>query len=190
MSEPTRLGGRFQLISLAGKGGSGEVYRALDEATGRTVAVKWALRPHHLLSDPTEERFTRERRLLEAIPSPHVVRLVGHGVSDDGRSFIDVDWLDGMDLSRRQKERPLSGRSVVEHLHQVADGLDAIHRVGSIHRDVKPANVFVCETPDGRLRATVFDVGIAQRRGEPSLTHRGHIVGTPVYMSPEQILRS
>jgi eukaryotic-like serine/threonine-protein kinase len=190
MPEPRRLGGRFTLISLAGKGASGEVYRAFDEETGQTVAVKCSLGgPSKLVADPTEQRFRREKRLLEAISSPHVVRLVGHGASDDGRSFIAVEWLEGTDLARRQKERPLDGRGVVEVLRQVASGLDAIHRLGCVHRDVKPANIFVTDMPDGHVRATVIDLGIAWSDGEPGLTHEGRIIGTPWYMSPEQILR-
>ncbi|NUP14128.1 MAG: protein kinase [Polyangiaceae bacterium] len=190
MPEPPRLGGRFQLLSLAGVGASGEVYRALDEATGETVAVKWAVgKPSKLVADPAEERFRREQRLLETISSPHVVRLVGHGTSDDGRSFIAFEWLDGTDLAHRLKDRPLGGRDIVDVVTQVAAGLDAIHRLGVVHRDIKPANVFVADTPDGHVRATVIDLGIAWSEGEPGLTREGGIIGTPWYMSPEQILR-
>lgn len=190
MSEPRRLGGRFRLLSIAGRGASSEVHRAVDETTGHAVAVKWALEaPRKLLSDPTEERFRRERRLLEAIASPHVVRLVGHGASEDGRSYLAVEWLDGTDLARRQKERPLDGPGIVDVLTQVASGLDAIHRLGFVHRDVKPANIFVADGPDGRVRATVIDLGIAWSADEPDLTRHGGVIGTPSYMSPEQILR-
>lgn len=190
MSEPRRLGGRFRLLSIAGRGASSEVHRAIDEATGQTVAVKWALEaPRKLLSDPTEERFRRERRLLAAISCPHVVRLVGHGSSEDGRAYLAVEWLDGTDLARRQKEHPLDGPAIVDVLTQVASGLDAIHRLGFVHRDVKPANIFVVEAPDGSLRATVIDLGIAWSADEPVLTRHGGVIGTPSYMSPEQILR-
>ncbi len=170
MAEPRQLGGRFKLLSLAGSGASGEVYRALDEATGQTVAVKCArTRLGKLLADPLEERFRREQRLLEAVSSPHVLRLIAHGASEDGQPFIAVEWLEGTDLSRRQKERPLDGPRIVEVIAQVAAGLDAIHRLSFVHRDVKPSNIFVADTPDGHVRATVIDLGIAWSASEPEL---------------------
>ncbi|MFO0614975.1 MAG: protein kinase [Polyangiaceae bacterium] len=191
MSEARRLGGRFRLLELAGRGGTAEVYRAIDESTGETVAIKWALGGKaKVIADPTTERFMREGRLLAAVSSPNVVRHVGHGASEDGRAFIAVEWLGGSDLARRQRERPLDGGAVVDVILQVASGLAAIHALGGVHRDVKPSNIYVTDLPEGGVRATVIDLGIAWSEREQGLTHKGLMIGTPAYMSPEQILRN
>ncbi len=179
------LGGRFKLIAIAGRGASGTVFRAHDEVTGAIVAVK-------CLGEEVEdaraaERFAREVRLLAAVSNLHVVRYVADGVTNDGRPFVAVEWLEGVDLAQRQRTRPLDGPGIVEVIEQTASGLAALHARGVVHRDVKPSNLFLSEDDDGRVHVRVIDLGVAFTRAEARLTMPGMIIGTPSYMSPEQV---
>ena len=179
------LGGRFRLLELAGSGAGGEVFRALDEHTGGHVAVK---RLAGLDDEVSETRFLREVRLLETIDHPNVVKYVGQGRDGRGAPFVAVSWLEGEDLRRRQRASRLDEGQIIDVIRQAAQGLAAIHAIGVVHRDVKPSNLFITERADGSLHVTVIDLGIAHEGAQPALTLRGVMVGTPSYMSPEQIL--
>jgi len=179
------LVGRFRLVERAGKGASGDVYRAVDEQTGRDVAVKVLSRSQ---DHDSLERFSREARMLSRIADPHVVRYVADGADEDGRPFVVVDWLEGEDLGARQKRAPLDAPLAREVVRQAALGLGAIHALGIVHRDIKPSNLFLTETPGGGLHVTVIDLGGAHNESETLITREGFMIGTPSYMSPEQVL--
>lgn len=171
-----RIASRFELQRLVGAGGMGEVWLALDLTTGERVALK---RTH-----PTAElaRFVREAEVLASLDHPGIVRHVAHGEAE-GRGYLAMAWLEGEDLAARLKRGPLGVADALALVHRVAEALGVAHRRGVVHRDVKPANLFLA---GGELAAvTVLDFGIA-RREDGAHTATGTVMGTPGYMSPEQ----
>ena len=175
---------RFELQARVGRGGSGDVFRALDRETGATVAVKRMLPAGE---EPTAlDRFRREVRLLAQIDDPHVVRYVAHGVDAAGRACLVVEWLEGEDLAHRQRRQRLSTAEALDVVRQAAAGLHTLHQAGIVHRDVKPANLFLTAGEGGAFRVKVIDLGLARAAGEATLTSLGVALGTPFYMSPEQ----
>jgi eukaryotic-like serine/threonine-protein kinase len=174
MSDDLPIESRFSLEARIGRGASGDVLRATDRETGRTVAVKRLLVMH---DEPTlVDRFRREARLLAQIDDPHVVRYVAHGTDTSGRPC----------LAARQKRRRLTIAEALDVARQAATGLAALHRAGIVHRDVKPSNLFLLPREDGGLLVKLIDLGIARAAGEVTLTTAGSMVGTPFYMAPEQ----
>ena len=191
MADDFPIESRFALEARVGRGASGDVHRATDRETGRAVAVK---RLHPIHEDVLAlGRFAREARLLAQIDDPHVVRYVAHGVDGQGRPCLVVEWLEGEDLAHRQRRARLTAAQSIEVVRQAALGLHALHRAGIVHRDVKPANMYLVaggaggEGDDGApLRVKLIDLGIARAAGESTLTTLGTALGTPFYMSPEQ----
>lgn len=166
------------ILDRAGAGGMGVVYRARDERTGETVALKV------LHKDQRPDRFLREAAVLSGLSHPAVVRYVAHGVTSDGQVFLAMEWLEGESLSSILGSRRLALPDCLTLLRRVCSGLAVAHQMGVVHRDLKPANILI---PDGSLAAAkLIDFGIARRRFDPRLTERGLLIGTLAYMSPEQ----
>ncbi|MGW3359066.1 tetratricopeptide repeat protein [Streptomyces bungoensis] len=193
MGENRLVQGRYRLLDLIGRGGMGEVWRARDESLGRQVAVK-CLRPLGPQDDPAftgvlRERFRREARVAAAL-SHRGVTVVHDFGEDDGVLYLVMELLQGRDLSRLledNKGHPLPVDDVLDIADQVAAALDCTHRQGIVHRDLKPANIV--RLTDGTVK--ICDFGIA-RLGHgigftARLTGTGIALGTPHYMSPEQI---
>jgi serine/threonine protein kinase len=177
------VGGRFAVIAPAGMGGMGVVYRARDLARGGEVALKV---PPETLREAEVERLIREAEVLEGLDHPGIVRYVSHGV-DGGRPWVAEEWLHGELLSARLAREPLSLRDAVLTVARAADALGDAHRRGVVHRDVKPANLFLVDRLPERVK--VIDFGAARRAEEPRrLTRTGMALGTPGYMAPEQAL--
>ena len=177
------LGGRFAIEREVGRGAAGIVYRAVDRATGDTVALKvLAVRG---VDTGEEARFTREGRVLASLDHPGIVKLVAFGTLDDGLPYLAMEWLEGEDVAARMRRAPLSGRDALEVARQAAEALAAAHAAGVIHRDVKPTNLFVMTNAEGGVAAKLVDFGVASG-GDAKLTQHGTIVGTPAYMAPEQ----
>ncbi len=172
--------GRYRLMDLLGRGSMGEVWRAYDTATSRTVAVK--VLPEHLAHDHAfEQRFRREARLAAGLNDPHVVPIHNFG-EIDGRLYVDMRVIEGHDLTTLLADGPLPPDRAVKIVEQVASALNTAHRVGLVHRDVKPSNILVTD----RDFAYLIDFGIARTADETALTNTGATVGTFAYMAPER----
>ncbi|MER7518488.1 serine/threonine-protein kinase [Streptomyces sp. NPDC126499] len=185
--------GRYRLHEVIGRGGMGEVWRATDESLGRRVAVK-CLRPLGQQRDPANlavlrERFRREARVAASLQHRGITVVHDFGESD-GVLFLVMELLDGRNLSQLladNRKRPLPVAEVVDIAEQVADALAYTHRQGVVHRDLKPANIV--RLADGPVK--ICDFGIARLGADIGFTSRltgtGIAMGTPHYMSPEQI---
>ncbi|EPX58117.1 serine/threonine protein kinase [Cystobacter fuscus DSM 2262] len=174
---------RFVIQDLAGSGGMGFVYRALDQVTGRQVALKLLLVG---ASADAAMRFHREAQLLAGLTHPAIVGHVAHGTLAEGPPYLAMEWLEGEELSHRLHRGPLSPTESVAMVRRATEGLAVAHRQGVVHRDIKPSNLFLRA---GRPEDVVLlDFGLA-RYAAPSLdavTVAGTVVGTPGYMAPEQ----
>ena len=179
----------YRVIELIGSGGMGEVYRATDTRLGRDVALK-VLPPHMAHDRGRLARFEREARTIAALNHPNIVTLYSVDESD-GVHFLTMEVVEGQPLDRVIPQAGLSIDRIVEIADALADALAAAHEKGIVHRDLKPANVML--TNDGRVK--VLDFGLAKEtRAEPleaakaaERTDAGVVMGTPAYMSPEQI---
>jgi hypothetical protein len=188
------LNDRYQLVSFIGSGAMGGVFRAIDPQLGpRAVAVKLIntaqLPP--LVADRIRGRFAREAKAAGRIRSPHVVAVHDFG-SDGALDFLVMELLEGANLKEWLAQNPSPPLALrMELIRQAAVGLAAGHAAGIVHRDVKPSNLFVTPLPEGGLRVTLVDFGIAKsvnaRSEEGTFTTEGEFVGTPQYASPEQL---
>ncbi|MEO7328093.1 MAG: protein kinase [Minicystis sp.] len=180
----------LRLVRLLGKGGMGSVWIADHLALHTQVAVKFMSAA--AADDPTLViRFEREASAAARIKSPHVVQTLDHGLmSPEGVPFIVMELLEGEDLARRLKRfGPAPMREVQAVLSQAGKALAKAHQAGIVHRDIKPDNLFLLDA-DGDLFVKVLDFGVAKQASDVSLgmTSTGSTVGTPHYMSPEQLL--
>ena len=182
----------FVLVKRLGAGGMGAVYLARDPVLRRLVAVK-VLAPH-LATDPeARARFEREGQAVAAISHPNVVAVHSVGELENGVPYIVMQYIEGRTMADRLKDDgPLDARSAKHVIGEVASALAAAHKKGIIHRDIKPANILLDEDT-GRTMVTDFGIAAVKQRGEDKgaqvdLTQAGTTVGTPAYMSPEQIL--
>ncbi|ANI38088.1 protein kinase [Mycolicibacterium vaccae 95051] len=173
--------GPYELQSVIGVGGMGEVYRAYDTARERMVAIK-LLRPEMAADRSFQDRFRRESRVAARLQEPHVIPVHDFG-EIDGVLYIDMRLVDGASLKEvLRAEGALQPGRAVAILRQVAAALDAAHANGLVHRDIKPENVLL--TPDDF--AYLVDFGIAHGGGEASVTSTGLVVGSSAYMAPER----
>ncbi len=190
---PDELGrlGPYRVLSVLGAGGMGVVFQAEDPQLRRRVALK-VMKPVLAASESARKRFLREAQVTAALVHDHIVTI--HQVGEDrGLPYLAMQYLQGEALADRlAREGPLPPAEAVRIGREVAAGLDAAHRGGLLHRDVKPSNIWL-ETTDGRdgrpaaPRSRLVDFGLARSAGaDASLTQPGVIVGTPMYMSPEQ----
>lgn len=172
--------GKYDLVSLLGKGGMGEVYEAYDTDKNRTVALK--ILADGLSNDPTfRTRFQRESQAAAILQEPHVIPIHDWGEIDD-RLYIEMRLVRGQTLDELIAKGPLEPSRAVAIIGQIGEALDAAHAEGLTHRDIKPHNIIVTESDFAYL----VDFGIAEARGDARLTTAGTPIGTVDYMAPER----
>ena len=178
----TRIG-RYKVLGELGRGAMGIVYKAEDPNLDRVVALKTIL-----LSDDAEgrkdyhKRFFLEAKAAGKLTHPHIVTTYDFGEEDD-LAYLAMELLEGDDLRTRMKEGPLAIADSVDIAQQVADGLGFAHERGVVHRDIKPGNIMLLP----RGQAKIMDFGIARMRSDDFKTSTGIVMGTPRFMSPEQV---
>ena len=178
----TVFGGRYQIIEMLGRGGMGRVYRALDLKAREEVAIK-LIRPDIAEDKRTLERFVNEIKLAHKISHRNIGKMY-HLSEDQGLHYITMEYVPGEDLkSFIRRSRRLDVATTVAIAKQVCSGLGEAHAAGIIHRDLKPSNIMI----DKEGNAKILDFGIARAVGIPGVTAEGSIIGTPEYMSPEQV---
>jgi serine/threonine protein kinase len=191
VAPPGLVAGKYRLTSLIGRGGMGSVWEGTHVTLGTQVAVKF-IDSEYADSPEARNRFESEARAAAKLRSKHVVEVYDHGVTDDGRPFIVMEYLRGEPLDKRlDRVGRLSAKETGRMLMQVCRALSKAHAAGIVHRDLKPENVFlVWDDEDGADVAKVVDFGIAKftdnQLGNSSATRTGSVLGTPYYMSPEQ----
>ena len=187
------LADRYQIVRRIGEGGMGAVYEAKHTVIGKRVAVKVLLEKFLAKSDFVA-RLLQEARLASSIGHEHIVDVTDFGTTVDGRSFVVMEFLDGESLAElAMREAPLPIERSLGIARQVASALGAAHAKGIFHRDVKPENIYLVKRGDADF-VKVVDFGISKavkpggdEGGEGyRLTHTGLLLGTPLYMSPEQ----
>ena len=172
----------YRITDKLGEGGMGVVYKATDTKLDRPVALKF-LAPHLLRDDEGRKRFEREAKAAASLDHPNICTV--HEIDEaDGRTFIVMAFLEGRPLSEKIGEGPLKLPEALSTAIQIAEGLEAAHEKGIVHRDIKPDNVMLMAGSRGLLK--IMDFGLAQLAGSSKLTRGGSTLGTMSYMSPEQ----
>ena len=186
--------GNYVLKSLLGVGGMGAVYLAEHPAIGRQVAIK-VLAEHLSLHARLSERFLSEARALALIENPNVIEIYDFGKLEDGRLFYVMELLRGLELGKVMNQRGrLTAAEVLPYLEQICRGLQATHEKGIIHRDLKPENIFVLDRDPMNIKLLDFGIAKLQHQGMGgagggggiTLTQTGMVMGTPLYIAPEQ----
>jgi serine/threonine protein kinase/tetratricopeptide (TPR) repeat protein len=183
------VAGRYQVERLAGRGGMGEVYRAIDLVTAEPVAMKILRAQSGRIDEEVANRFNREARLLADLRHPGIVRYVAHGQTAAGMRYLIMEWLEGETLAERLAREGLATAEVVRLSLRAAESLGEAHALGIVHRDIKPSNLFLPGGDPTRVRILDFGIARVERMEERStrLTLPGGVVGTPGYMAPEQV---
>lgn len=193
-AERVVIGGRYELLSTIGRGGCAVIYEARDQRLGRLVALKVVKENARDARAPA--RLAREVRSGAAIHHPNVCGIVDAGYLDDGRPFLVMERLHGETLSTcLARIGRVAPSDAIDVALQLLSALDAVHSIGIVHRDVKPDNVFLVPRRGCRPLVKLLDFGMCRRvtptwRDDATLTRAGQVVGTPEYMSPEQVIGS
>jgi len=194
----TVLGGKYRIEKLLGQGGMGSVYLAVNTAIGKRVALKVLLHAQGKVMPAAMERFRREAFTAAAIESDHVASVLDAGEdASSGVAYLVMELLQGEDLGHvLERTGALPAQTVARIVAQVAAGLRDAHGAGIVHRDLKPSNIFLVRRPDGAVVVKLVDFGIARSLSEQEtpaskqVTKAGIALGTPPYMSPEQLAAS
>jgi serine/threonine-protein kinase len=191
-SEGAIIAGKYSLTHTLGQGGMGLVVAATHLQLERRVAIKFLL-PQHLEKQEVVSRFTREARAAAKIQSDHVAHVLDVGV-DEGTPYMVMEYLEGEDLKQIISRRgPLAVEEAVRYIMHACEALAEAHSLGIVHRDLKPANLFLANRPNGKSILKVLDFGISKIMNpatETELTLTSKAVGSPSYMSPEQLASS
>ncbi|HEY2509785.1 MAG TPA: serine/threonine-protein kinase, partial [Polyangiaceae bacterium] len=189
------LAGKYRVERLLGQGGMGAVFAASHELLRQRVAIKVILGER--ARDPASvARFLNEARAMARIQDEHVARVTDVGTLENGAAFMVLEYLDGMDLSDAIGARgPLPVAEAIDYVVQALAALRQAHGLGIVHRDLKPSNLFLARRPDGSTCVKLLDFGISKAAGPldapgGAITTTGAIMGSPMYMSPEQLRNS
>jgi serine/threonine-protein kinase len=184
------LSGRYQVQRLIAWGGMGVVYEAKDIALQRKVALK-VVRNDFATNEEAVARFLNEARAAATLKSEHAAKVLDVGQLESGTPYMVMEHLEGADLATiLNRERPLPMQHAVDYILQACEAVAEAHAAGIIHRDIKPENLFVSRGPDGSDVVKVLDFGISKRlkaAGTRSITNPASSIGSPLYMSPEQM---
>lgn len=181
------ISNRYQLVRCIGRGGMGEVFEARDLSLGRAVAVKVVLRA----TPEARARLEREGRIIAALDHESICKVFDFGALPSGIPYLVLERVRGEPLSKRLKRTGTLSIGLVLHIFgQVLVGLENAHAKGIVHRDMKPANIYLATVPNSLPRAKILDFGLAKDlfgSTSTSFTRPGRAVGTPGYMAPEQL---
>ncbi|HEX3771721.1 MAG TPA: serine/threonine-protein kinase [Polyangiaceae bacterium] len=189
------IDGKYRLERLIGKGAMGAVFEAHHELLGRRVALK-LIAEEHANNPDAARRFLNEARAAAGIENEHVARILDAARLEDGAPYMVLEMLEGEDLAQildraNARKEPLGVTKVVDWILQAIEGLAEAHALGIVHRDLKPANLFLARRRDGTSILKVIDFGISKAASplsaDPSLTSTRALLGSPVYMPPEQL---
>lgn len=189
----TRLGDRYEIVSVIGRGGMGVVYKARQEQMDKLMAIKM-LHSHMVSDSEAVKRFYREAKTVSQVKHHHIVTLYDFGMSSQGQPFLVMDYLQGVSLKDELKNNgPLSFERADRIFGQIVDGLAAAHSLDVVHRDLKPENIVLSSNAPTGDWVTLVDFGLSKLK-EPktqdayTITKTGDVCGSPPYMSPEQCL--
>ena len=176
--------GRYEIIKKLGKGGMGVVYQAHDPQIDRPVALK-VLREDRVVSEDFVLRFFKEAKFIGRLSHPNIVTVYDVG-RDHGTIYIAMEYLQGQPFNEVIRSGKLSVEKIIDIALQVANALGYAHKKGIVHRDIKPSNIIL--TDEGNVKLTDFGIARAEDSNAAQQTQAGVILGTPFYMSPEQVM--
>ncbi|MBL0187655.1 MAG: serine/threonine protein kinase [Candidatus Obscuribacter sp.] len=189
----TRLGDRYEIVSIIGRGGMGVVYKARQEQMDKLMAIKM-LHSHMVSDSEAVKRFYREAKTVSQVRHHHIVTLYDFGMSSQGQPFLVMDFLEGVSIKDELKMRgPLSFERTERIVAQITDALATAHSMDVVHRDLKPENILLSTQNHNPDWVTLVDFGLSKLK-EPktqdayTITKTGDVCGSPPYMSPEQCL--
>jgi serine/threonine-protein kinase len=185
----TVLLGKYRVDEIIGRGGMGIVVKAVHLGLDEQVAIKM-LREDIAIADETVARFVREAQAAVKLKSEHVARISDVGTFDDGTPYMVMEYLEGQDVGHLLAERGrLHASLAIDLVIQACEALAEAHSLGIVHRDIKPTNLFLTSRPDGSVLLKILDFGISKASSGPELylTQTWSVLGTPAYMSPEQM---
>ncbi|WP_437312395.1 serine/threonine-protein kinase [Sorangium sp. So ce385] len=187
------IAAKYRVERVVAIGGMGVVLAARNEDLDQQVAIK-ILRQDALTNQEAVARFLREARTAARLQGEHVARVFDVGTTESGVPFMVMEFLSGLDLQQViETHGPLSIQDAVDYVLQALEAVAEAHAAGVVHRDIKPSNLFLAEHPDGTRHIKVLDFGISKGQGldspaEPGLTSTKQVMGSPGYMSPEQMM--
>lgn len=176
--------GKYRIVKLIGEGGMAAVYEAEHEMLGTKVAIK-VLNPVLSANNQIKERFRNEARLMASLDHPNITKVIDFDEQPQQLSIV-MEFLNGSDLNKKiRRDGPISSKELVDIFYQTLVAFQYAHEKGVVHRDIKPSNIFILD--DGRVK--ILDFGIAKLFGQGNeMTLTGTQMGTPIYMSPEQVI--
>jgi serine/threonine-protein kinase len=175
--------GRYQIVEELGKGAMGVVYKAYDPKINRRIALK-VLREDRVTNDALVKRFLKEAMAIGQLSHPNIVMVYDVG-NDHGTVFIVEEFIEGIPFDKILKQKKLEIKDIVRYGTQMAEALNYAHNKGIIHRDIKPSNIII--SIDDQVKITDFGIAHIENPNAPELTQAGEILGTPFYISPEQL---